>query len=179
MNTKLIVIFIVAALLLVACESSSQAVYEEKQQQGEGNLAIIRNQPVVDLGGWSQEREIVRQTYLARNTQVSTYAYTMTYDGRIIEICASIGYPIPYSTQLTNPQQTIYSNGAVVAQAEPNGLYPPVDAEATLVSCVNPDGSITPTYWEQLVFSLPYRIKSDVQIERIGDTDFRIDLTNK
>ena len=106
----------------------------------------------------------------------------ITMDGKIIEICPSIGYPIPYSTQLTNPQILTYNKvvGGVVEGAisnpEPNGLYPPDNAAATLVQCVNPDGSVSPTYIEWYVLAFPYRIVSDVQLQRIGDTSFSVEV---
>ena len=105
----------------------------------------------------------------------------MTIDGKIIEICSSIGYPIPYSTQLTNPLQYTGPNGAVVGNPEPNGLYSPDSAEGTIVNCVNPDGSVTPTYWEPRIFTLPYRIKADVVIARADDKapTFSVDPNGK
>lgn len=169
------IILIIFALVFSACADSSSRI-EQKQQEG-GQLSLLQNQPVPDLGGFSLERKIVIETYQARNRVIATYTYTMTYDGRIIEICASIGYPIPYATQLTNPLRYEYnSNGAVLGNPEPNGLYTPSSAEATLVQCVNEDGSVTPTYWEDRIFTLPYRIQSDIQLARIGDApSFTID----
>jgi hypothetical protein len=149
----------------------------EKTQQGAGNLAIIQNQPIPDLGGYSFERQIVIETYLARNNTIATYAYMFSMDGKIIEICPSIGYPIPYSTQLTNPMRIeSYTTGATIPNAEPNSLYPPSDAAATLVQCVNPDGSISPVYIEWYVLAFPYRIASHFQLERISKTSFSVDV---
>ena len=165
--------FILATLLVAlasvvaACTPSELTVQKEKEQQGKAVLAIVENQPVPDLGGWSFEREIVRQTYIARNRNIATYTYMITLDGRIVEICASVGYQIPYSTQLTNPEQVYV--GAAISQAEPNGLYPPLNAEATLVQCTNKDGTVSPTYFEPRVFALPYRIKSDIQLTRLDE----------
>jgi len=179
--SKLFPVFVVMAVILSACVDSAgyQARLEESRQQGEGALALVENQPVPDLGGWSFEREIVRQTYLARNGTIAIYTYLMTLDGTIIEICASIGYPIPYSTQITNPEVSNGSYGPL-PQAEPNGLYPPSNAEATLVQCVNPDGTVSPGYFEPRVFALPYRIASAVQLQRLDtDTSFSVDVTTK
>ena len=100
----------------------------------------------------------------------------MTFDATniIVEICPSIGYPIPYSTQLTNPEKVEYrtSGGmAILPNAEPNSLYTPSSSEATIVSCVNSDGTLTPTYFENRVFSLPYKIKSDRVLEKVDDNN--------
>lgn len=161
------------ALALVGCTNSVSEV--EQQQQRNGSVAIVQNQPVPDLGGYSFERQIVIETYIARNSTIATYAYMITMDGKIIEICPSIGYPIPYSTQLTNPEVYNY-NGTTLPNMEPNGLYPPDNAAATLVQCVNPDGSVSPTYIEWYVLAFPYRIASDVQLKRIGETSFSVEV---
>lgn len=173
---KKIIIFTLFLVFLAGCAPADQVTQTEKQQQGGGNLAIVQNQPVPDLGGYSFERQIVIETYLARNNAIATYAYMISMDGKIIEICPSIGYPIPYSTQLTNPLKYEYTgNGpAVLANPEPNSLYPPSDAAATLVQCVNPDGSVSPTYIEWYVLAFPYRIKSDFALERIGEPSFTV-----
>lgn len=152
----------IVLLILTAC--GSQGI--EQQQQEANQLALIQNQPIPNLGGYSFERNVVIQTYLARNRTIATYTYTMTeLEGKIIEICASIGYPIPYATQLTNPLQ--YSAGGPIGNPEPNGLYSPSSAEGTIINCANDDGTITPTYWEPRVFALPYRIYSDIQLKRV------------
>lgn len=170
-------LFCIIVLLLVTACDGSQSI--ERRQQEANQSALIQNQPVPNLGGYSFERNVVIQTYLARNRTIATYTYTMTeVDGKIIEICASIGYPIPYSTQLTNPLQYVGPNGAVVGNPEPNGLYSPSSAEGTIINCANEDGTITPTYWEPRVFALPYRIQSDMQLERVKGTTstFTIDI---
>lgn len=156
--------------LLDTCYGASGSTAIEQAQQQPGVQAIVRNQPVPDLGGWSFEREVVRQTYIARNNTVSTWTYMfLEYLGKVVLICESRGYPIPYSTELTNPLQLSRadsSSSTAVGNPEPNGLYPPAVAAATLVQCVNSDGTVSPTYWENNVFALPYPVKSDIQLQR-------------
>ena len=170
-----IFIFSILLVLLTACAQSVSDL--ERQQQYGGNMAIVQNQPVPDLGGYSFERQIVIETYLARNNTIATWAYMTGMNGQIIEVCPSIGYPIPYSTQLTNPEKIEYNNGSLTTlpNAEPNSLYPPSDAAATLVACVNPDGSVSPVYIEWYVMAMPFRIASDVQLERVGEPSFTIE----
>jgi hypothetical protein len=180
---KLFLALFVMTLVLSAC-GTTQTELEQAQQSGSVK-AITQNQPIPDLGGYSFERQIVIETYLARNNTIATYAYMITMDGKIIEICPSVGYPIPYSTQLTNslvPTRNCGSGSGnctegVVANPEINGLYPPADAAATLVQCVNPDGSVSPTYIEWYVLSFPYRIASDVQLIKIGEPSFKVNIT--
>lgn len=175
---KKLILLLALALLLVGCTDGGVTSAERAQQEA-GNLAIVQNQPIPDLGGYSFERQILIDTYLARNNTIATYAYMFTMDGKIVEICPSIGYPIPYSTQLTNPMKEIYPgyhDSTVVPNAEPNSLYPPGDAAATLVQCVQPDGSVSPVYIEWYVLAFPYQIKSDYQIQQIGTASFTVDI---
>jgi hypothetical protein len=179
---KLVVVLFVIMFVLGACVPENQTTLEQ-EQQALGISAITNNQPVPNLGGYSFERQIVVETYLARNNTITTYAYMFAMNGEIIEICPSIGYPIPYSTQLTNPSIPI-SNctgqygcpEGVVSNPEPNGLYPPGDAAATLVQCVQPDGTVSPVYIEWYVLAFPYRIQSDSQLQQVGETSFSVDV---
>lgn len=178
---RLIPLLLILILVLSACRTSTQTEIEQQQQAG-GVASITTNQPVPDLGGYSFERQIVVETYRARNNTIATYSYMITMDGNIIEICPSIGYPIPYSTQMTNPQVPTrncvdgYCFDGVVSNPEPNGLYPPGDAAATLVQCVNPDGSVSPVYIEWYVLAFPYQIASDLQLTRLGESSFSVDV---
>lgn len=176
MKKIMLVLFVLMTFVLTSCGLDTSDI--EQGQQREAVNSIIQNQPIPNLGGYSFERQIVIETYLARNNTIATYAYMFTMDGKIVEICPSIGYPIPYSTQLTNPVRTMndYVEGSVVSNAEPNGLYPPGDAAATLVQCVQPDGSVSPVYIEWYVLAFPYRIQSDFQLQQIGQTTFSVDV---
>lgn len=170
MKTKYIlylsVISIVIGAFLIGCSSSSSNI--EHSQQEQGIKALLANQPVPDLGGWSFERQVMIDTYIARNKMVNTYTYLfLEYTGKIVKICDSKGYPIPYSTELTNPTQWVGS-GAVIGNPEPSGLYPPPTANATLVQCVIGDGQVVPTYWENNVFALPYPIQADMTLTPTG-----------
>lgn len=179
---KVIFVLLVLASLAAGCVPAQSSYDIEQQQQEISNQEIVRNQPPPNLGGYSFERHIVTEVYKARNQTISTYTYIMIQmTGQIVEICPSIGYPIPYSTQITSPERIEAWTGqggyAIISNPEPNGLYPPDNAAATIVNCVNPDGSLTPTYWEDNVFALPYRIKSDRMIEREDTTSsFSLDI---
>ena len=125
---KKILFILVLAFVLVACAPSSNQI--ETQQQELAVTSIVENQPIPDLGGYSFERQVVIETYVARNNTISTFSYLFTFDGRVVEICPSIGYPIPYSTQLTAPEKPTQGYSLTIPQSEPNGLYPPESAAA-------------------------------------------------
>ena len=118
---------------------------------------FLRNQPVPSFD-FSLERHILIQLYAARQKAMTTYTVVQSpYTGKVLWSCASIGFPIPYATQLTNPNQVQWKSGsqwgasAVLAQQEPNGLFSPASSEATWVPCVDERGKITPVYEEKKV----------------------------
>lgn len=161
--------------VLVGCESESVVDIEQRQQKSAVSN-IVRNQPVPDLGGFSVERYILKKIIEKRNENIATYSYIFTKEGLIIEICefGSYGYGIPYATQMSNPMKIeYYTNGpAVIPNAEPNSLYPPVDASATFVNCFNEDGSFSPQTIEDNVNTLTFRIKADIILHKInGEND--------
>jgi hypothetical protein len=150
-----------AGLLLAAfatmgdsCDGpGQQAARDEAAQQGAAYRNILRNQPPPTFD-FSMERKIMIALYEARQHSVATYSYVQSnYTGKVLWSCPSLGYPIPYSTQLTNPSMPAdYAHGAVtLSQPEPNGLFPPPSSEATWVPCVDANGNITPVYEEKRV----------------------------
>lgn len=157
----------ILALLLVGCDDLQPSAHEVEHAQQEGGMqAMLRNQPVPTLS-YSMERQILTELYRARNRYVATWTYTRDIQGHIMEICASAGFPIPYSTQLTNPWQRDYNTA--VGNPEPSGLYSPSSAEGTWISCVDSSGAIAPQYWEDRVFATTRRVRSAYKLEFIGD----------
>jgi hypothetical protein len=84
--------------------------------------------------------------------------------GRLIFLCDSIGYGIPYATQFTSPSK-IYSpcascQGAIsLPQADPNGLFSPASAEGTWIMCKDPKGdAVKPVYVEPRTVVSPFRL---------------------
>lgn len=174
----MVVLLVLVALLFAGCSASgdagAQAVEAEAGQQGQGVLDIVLNQPVPDLGGFSRERSVVNNMMLQRNREVATWTYIITREGVVIEVCPSISYPIPYSTQLTNPEMivdwTTQGGYAILPQPEPNSLYSPESASATWVTCVV-DGQKFTGYMEIEVNAFPFRIKADRVLDIFDLTD--------
>ncbi len=119
---------------------------------------------------WSIELDAATQIYDARvRDKVRTWTVWRSDYGLIEGHCASIGYPIPYDVQLTNPLKTS-SDGDVIEQAEPNGLYSSHNSTATWVREVieiNGKTVVTPTYIESKVTCYAYPIKVDYEKNRV------------
>jgi len=86
----------------------------------------------------------------------------------IIDWCPSLGFPIPYDVQLTNPLKISSRYGesgvAAIEQPEPSGLYSSKNTSATWIRRLIKMGGKTvcvPVYVESKVECYPYPIKVD------------------
>lgn len=145
------------ALVFLLCsaedcdDSSDRREHSDVERQ---QVQYTRNQPPPTFD-WSLERHLMVELYKARNTAAATYSYVVSpYTGKVLASCPSLGYPIPATTQLTNPMKWV-GQGAILPQAEPNGLYSPPDTHGTWVMCLGPEGKVEPAYWEQDVMTFP------------------------
>lgn len=148
-----------------ASDIDAKAVNEQQKQ-----YAVAQPIPKFD---WSLERDVAIQLYQARNQNVNTYTVWRSDFGQILGDCPSVGYPIPYDVQLTNPLVgDYYRNGGtiVVEQAEPNGLYSSKNSIATWVRCrCEVDGKTVtvPVYIEDKVTTYPYPVRVDYENNRV------------
>lgn len=142
-----------AALLFLPCIAADGCEDADRAESNTVNAqqeVYRRNQPVPTFQ-WSLERHLMIQLYQARNTTATTYSYVVNqYTGRISWSCTSLGFPIPATTQLTNPEQYAYQ-GATLPQAEPNGLFAPPSTNGTWVLCTGEGGLLEPVYVEEHV----------------------------
>lgn len=123
------------------------------------------SQPV-PMFDWSLERHLVIQLYQVRNSRVATHAVWRSAMGMIEGDCPSIGFGIPYDMSLTNPLQH-WTQGAVIEQAEPNGLFASKVTSATWVMCASAGGLIEPVYVESKVTVYPYPVSVDYAQNRV------------
>lgn len=120
---------------------------------------------------WSLERQLAIELYEARNERVATHTVWRSDYGMIEGDCPSIGYPLPYDVQLTNPLRVAYtSGGAVIEQAEPNGLFSSKSTSATWVRCITKvNGKVmeSPVYIEGKVTAYPYPLDVNYTTNRV------------
>ncbi len=94
-----------------------------------------------------------------------TYTYMFSqFTGKFTCIGVSVGFPIPYATQYTNPMKIERSQVnvgiAVLPQADPNGLFSPASADATWSLMKDPAGKdIGPAYQEDKIDTYPFRLR--------------------
>lgn len=102
-----------------------------------------------------QEKKLLKYLYELRDqAKLITYVYSQSVmTGKFVFIGRAIGFPIPYSTQYSNPEKHqayngYYQYGYNLPQAEPNGLFMPNNAEGTWVMLIDSKGVPQPTYFE-------------------------------
>lgn len=164
------VVAIAAIVLLSASSCDSEAADKDKQVTNDALVQLQNAQPQ-PVFKWSQERETLIQLLAARATTTPTTS--IFYNQGIkepITSCPSIGFPIASTTQLTSPDQWIGSGGAVVALAEPVGVYTG-NSTGTYVLCITSKGVQYPFYWEGFVATIggQAEIGADGQVRLIGE----------
>lgn len=112
-----------------------------------------------------QEKRMMKELYEKRDTKLATHSYIVNQmKGCLVYLGASIGYGMPYATQYSNPQRTVFEGGlqrgfGSLPQAEPNGLYMPSDAHGTWVMLYNAETKqADPVYIEPDVIVSPFRL---------------------
>lgn len=177
---KNIIILVVLSFALIGCVPRADEVDQRTVNQQQ--TVYTQNQPV-PVFDWSQDRDTFIQIYKAKNEARNTWSVvTAQGTGQPIWMCPSVGFPIPADSQLTNPVQALGSGGAVIEQAEPNGLFSSKNTDATYVLCVMSNGDISPVYTEQKVTTFPFPVQikdGSIQMVQGGQSTIKIDLKNK
>lgn len=149
---KILALALTALLLLSGCTGST--AMNNDQEVTDKQLQKYQQVQPVPQYDWSQYRQTVIDVTAAQANAVATTTFMFNMGtADPIDQCPSIGFPVPSTAQLTNPQQITWRNGSdsqVVAQAEPNGAYTG-DSSGTYVVCVASDGTAYIDYWEGAV----------------------------
>lgn len=140
-NKRLLILSLVLTIMgvtLIGCDNnvdSKQSVEQEKVLNQQNNEIGLPN--IKEFSEKKMAKEILE---LRDDSKLVTYAYMQNeMSGKFIFLGQCIGFALPYSTQYTNPQKTAGANGAVISQADPNGLFSPSSANATWIQYINPD----------------------------------------
>jgi hypothetical protein len=187
-NKKSLVGLLVATMVIVAaaCNSNSSAENDVQRQVNTQQEIYNKAQPIPQYN-YSNERAELIAIYNARTVgNVNTWTVWYSNNGIPLGMCASKGFPIPYTVELTNPQQVTrqYINSSavdgVISQADPNGLYPNGDTQATWILCLNSDGTSSPVYMEPLAVAFTYPVKiENGQVVPVGSTDGSVKIQTK
>lgn len=158
------------AFLLSACGTNSNTI-EYKQQEG-AMQNLLKTQPVLQLP-YSVERAQANTLLSIRNLKMfNTYVYIVDVNGNFTKLCNARGFGLPYAVQLTNPLKLAFpdnSESAVVANADPNGLYYPSSANATWILCIVNKGEdgyvLSPQYIEENVNVFTFEVDGTKELK--------------
>lgn len=140
--------------------NAEEAVVDRQQ------ALYLSTQPIPTFD-YSLERDRITQLYQARMNAAQTWSVWRSQTGVVEGDCASSGYPLPYGVQLTSPEVYSY-NGAVLPQAEPNGLFTNgITSNGTWVFCLL-EGVVAPVYVEDFVTVYPYPVEVDYDLNRVS-----------
>lgn len=156
-------VLVLILVLLVGCGGppNSMQVEQQKQEALQAQSVNTVGMPAVKN---FREKRIMRDIIELRDqTGYVTYGYVQNITtGKFVYVGQGIGYPIPYSTQYTNPQKIQSLNGSgyyVMAQADPNGLYSPASAEGTWWMMKDPKSDeVRPCYFETRLNVFPFKL---------------------
>lgn len=137
----------------VACSTNNSATQADQAATNNQLDRYQKNQPIP-----FNDSSVFRATLITvEQAQIHGIATTTFFYNQGVakpDSCPSLGFPLPSTAQLTNPQQVIntYNNNAGVSipQLEPNGVYTG-DSTGTYVVCVDPTGAQYIQYWEGFV----------------------------
>lgn len=173
-KTTITILLAALALLLIGCEGEGgpeDARRDDERVAGAQLSRYQESQPVPEFD-WSQLRQnlIEIETAQVQTTATTSLFFNVGSDTPVMS-CPSIGYPIPSTYQITNPEQ-VATGGAVVPQLETNGVFTG-ESTATYVMCIDADGQAFAVYWEGFVMAISGTAEfADGQVALVGAPSF-------
>ena len=163
---KFFALGLIGALLGVSgCVESEPSVDAIERAQQEQQLRQAQAQTgLPNLVNYT-EKKLAKLLVELRDEQVPTYSYISNQTG-LYFVCNSIGYGIPYATQVTNPEKVQAGGGSgsywgvTTPQAEPNGLFMPASADASWAICDDGKGNLVPIYVEAPLVVSPFKLNA-------------------
>jgi hypothetical protein len=132
------VILLSALFTCLSCDNTPPTSDQVQQKQQEELLKEGTAQTGMPAIKNFRERKMLKDILELRDQDgFVTYTYIWSeMQGKLVFLCDSIGFAVPYSTEYTAPQKAEwlpYSSGGgsyqVLPQADPNGLFSPASAE--------------------------------------------------
>lgn len=170
---KWIVIVSLLSIMVAACTPKATSIDIQRDRQERLVAEGVQEVGVPSIKNF-RELKLAKDLYELRDqTGLVTYTYLWSdLQGKMVFLCNSIGYPIPYAVQFTAPETMQRwllpeSNGVSrtfghekLPQAEPNGLFSPASAEGTWVLCKDPNGKdVRPVYIEPRVIVSQFKLQ--------------------
>lgn len=148
--TTAIAVLLLTVGVLTACSHGDKARKADEDYSRSLLLGYQASQPP-PKNKWSQIRQnlIEVQDSQIKTTATTTFFFNQGVTDPIL-VCPSIGFPIPATSQLTNPDQKVKGHDLTLPQLEPNGIFTG-NTSATYAMCIDAKGRPYATYWEGFV----------------------------
>lgn len=175
-RTRIVASVLAAGLALTACSEDSSGTLNDDEAVAARQLDRYQETQPIPEFDWSQIRQNLIEITEAQvqTTQTTSFFFNMGVEDPI-SACPSIGFPIPTTYQLTNPQQVVANRNDpddVLPLIEQNGVYTG-DSTGTYVICTDDRGNAYALYWEGFVSTVAGpAIWDDGQIVLTGDPSF-------
>jgi hypothetical protein len=176
-----LILAVAATLLVAACSGSTapNAITSDRKASAADLQQLQKADPTPRFIASQVRKNLVElETAQARTTQTTTFFFNQGVQAPI-QSCPSIGFPIPATAQLTNPQQILENpdnnDTAVIPQVDPVGIYTG-DSTGTYIICINAQGQAYADYWEGFVQTVTGPAKwndATKQIELVGAPSFK------
>lgn len=147
--------FSLVACVVGACEESDSQTWKDRESTNQIMKEMRAQVGLPNITNFT-EAKFARQISELRDRSIRTWTYYLDMNGGRHLLCESIGYALPYSVQLTNPEAKIINHEITLPQAEPNGLFMPASAEASWIMCSDGSGGIVPVYSEPRLLVSPF-----------------------
>ncbi|MCX6728699.1 MAG: hypothetical protein NTV39_02945 [Candidatus Saccharibacteria bacterium] len=160
------IVIALLALVFVVCSAEScgnSSASDSKMNDAQEQLAQQANDAVgmPAITRFQVKRSLKAIYELCDQAHLVTYTYIFSpMTGKFTFVCQSMGYPIPYSTEYTNPDKLAnkaHWESSVVAQMDPDGLFHSPSSEATWILRSDPvSKTVSPWYCEERAEAFEY-----------------------
>lgn len=165
-------------LMASSCSNNSEAARNERSISNDSQEVYQDVQPIPRYSRSQLRQNLIEITNAQANPTPTTSFFFNMGVADPIDFCPSIGFPIPSTMQLTNPDQYYgHSSGAVLALPEPTGVYTG-DSTGTYVVCLDDRGQAYGDYWEGFIKTVSGVATWDYDQKRIVVEEVSGDFTS-
>lgn len=181
-----VVITLATVLVAASCTPSNEpdAVAQDRDSSAQALSDLQKAHPTPKFSRSQLRQNLIEITTAQAETTATTSFFFNVGVKEPIHVCPSIGFPIPTTMQLTNPEQSIdmgHQGGGShsIPLVEPTGVYTG-DSTGTFVICVDAEGNGYAKYWEGYVDTVAGPAEFiDGEVQLVGPPSFDFTATSE
>lgn len=143
---------IALTLAVAGCNMDEKRNDPNKADRKTSEESLRRQQKAqpVPVFDYSQYRQNLIEITTAKADATQTTSFFFLEGIGLVSSCPSIGFPIPSTAQLTNPEAKVRDQDLALPQVEPTGVYTG-HSTGTYTICIDGNGRPYASYWEGYV----------------------------